>query len=64
MEGFIEFKKDIESDIQKCYGALSSFQVQLHHINGIMEEIQSMCEEILCDIRDMDEDLKKIKDER
>lgn len=64
-EGFVileQFKIDIDDKIRQCYGALSSFQAQLHHINGIMEEIHSLCEEMACDIKDMDNELKKIKE--
>ena len=57
-----DFKKRIESYVRTCYGAISSLQTQLHHLCGIIEETHGLTEEALIDIRDMDLELKKIRE--
>ncbi len=58
----IEELKDIKAEVRTCYGALSSFQVQLHHLTGIIEETHALTIEALQDISEMDFELKVIKE--
>jgi len=60
-EKYNMLKKYIDDKTRVCYGALSSFQVQLHHLCGTIEETQGLTEEALVDIRGINEDFKKIK---
>ena len=52
--------KDIRMEVRKCYGAYSSLQAQLHHINGVIDEIRLLFEEISVCFKDLFEDWKKV----
>ena len=54
---------DINHDIRKCYGALSSFQTQLHHINGVVEEIHGTFQVLLGAFNDLESLMKEISNQ-
>ena len=62
MESIEAVKNDLKAEIRICYGALSSFQTQLHHLCGVVEESRRLNEEALQDIRDIDRELKIIRE--
>ena len=43
----------VQSELRKCYGAFSSLQQQMHHINGCVEEISSYQQIIQSAFNDM-----------
>ncbi len=55
--------KELKHDMRKFWGALTSFQEQLHTINGTIDEVRGLMDEVLCDIKGMDDDLREIKKE-
>ena len=54
---------DLKRTMRTFWGAITSFQTQIYAIEGTLSEAKSLLEEISCDIRSMDNDLKQIKEE-
>lgn len=54
--------RDLKKSMRTLWGAILSFQKQIYTINGTVEEVRSLLEETLCDIKSMDKDLQKIRE--
>ena len=54
-----EIEQNVSSELRKCYGAFSSLQNQLHHINGCIEEIHSYMQVMESAFNDMNKTLEK-----
>jgi len=53
---------DLRKSMRTFWGALTSFQQQIYTIDGTVEEIRNLLEEVSQDIREMDVDLKQLKE--
>lgn len=58
----VEEFKDMKKTMRTFWGAVLSFQTQIFTIYGTVEEVRSLLEETLCDIKGMDKDLQKIRE--
>lgn len=53
---------DLKKTMRTFWGALTSFQTQINTINGTVDEIRNLLEEVSIDIRDTNTDLNQIRD--
>ena len=58
----VEEFEDMKKTMRTFWGAVLSFQTQIYTVYGTVEEIRGLLEETLCDIKNMDKDLQKIRE--
>ena len=55
-----ELKKELKDDVSKCYGALCSFQTQIHGLVGTIEEAHLLLQSLLSVFNDMSKNINVI----
>lgn len=56
-----QFKVEVKADVRKCYGALASFQTQLHSISGDLGECLSLLSSVIMDMSETNKFLDHIR---